>query len=250
MDDWIAILLPIALILARVSGFFVIAPIFGQTMIPARIRVALVLLVTIFLAMTLPVTIAPQGVHWVRAAVLIVGEIVIGAAIALAARLVCMAVQQGAQIIGRQMGMMMANVVDPTTGQRQQPIAILFDMSFMTLFVIAGGHRLLLAMLARSYDAFPAGGGVDIAALTNGVIEAGSEMLLLSLKLAAPALAAFLVLGVLLGVMARVLPEMNILMASFPLRIALGVFLAVSIYPLLDGFVVEVTDWMDKFLTL
>jgi flagellar biosynthetic protein FliR len=250
MDEWIAILLPFALLLGRVSGFFAVAPFFSWAVAPVRARAGMTLVVTVFLAMISTVQIDPQGVHWIRAGVLIAQEILCGAGLGLAARLVYQGIQQGAQILGRQMGMLMANVVDPTSRQRSQPISIFFDMGLMMLFLAIGGHHLLVYLLVGSYKVLPAGGAVDLAAVSDGVVAAGSTMLLLALKLAAPALAGFMVLGVLLGILARVLPEMNILLASFPLRVGLGLFIAAASFPLLDGFASDIAEWIGRLLTL
>ena len=250
MDQWIAILLPSFAILARVTAFFGLCPVFSCSAVPMRARVTLALMVTVFLAMALPIRLASEGVHWAEAVMLIGREVLCGAGLGLAVRLIYMGVQQGAQIIGRQMGMMMASIIDPTSGASTLPTSVLFDMSFIMLFLVAGGHRLLLELLAGSYEVFPVGGQIDLAALTDGVVTAGSAMLLLALKLSGPALAAFIILGVLLGIVARVLPEMNVLMASFPLRVALGLFIAAAIFPMLDGFTVEIAGWINRFLQL
>jgi len=248
MDEWIRILLSPALLLARASGFLGVAPIFGTKVIPMPIRASFAILITIFFAMVTPPAAPARGAHWVGAAVLIVQEVLCGAGLGLAARLAYMGIQQGGRIAGRQMGMMMAGVVDPNTGERSQPLGVLFDMSFTILFLIAGGHHLLLIMLGRSYDVMPVAGSPDLSALTEGVIAAGSVMLLFALKLAAPVLAAFLVLAIVLAILARILPEMNLLMTSMPFRAGLGLFMAAAILPLLEGFTVEIADWMKRFL--
>ncbi|MHC4294571.1 MAG: flagellar biosynthetic protein FliR [Planctomycetota bacterium] len=248
MEDWISILLPFALILARISGFFAVVPFFGGTQIPVRIRAGLTLMMTIFFALITSPGPATGNVGVVQASLMLTREIVCGAGLGMAARLVYMGVQQGGRIVGRQLGVMMASVIDPTTGERSQSLGILFDLSFMLLFMIAGGHHLLLIMFARSYEVLPMGTPPDMAALAEGIVSAGSMMLVFALKLAAPVLAAFLALGVTLAVLARVLPEMNLLLTSLPMRVGLGLFIAAAILPMLEGFTAELTEWMKRFL--
>lgn len=249
MESWISILLPVALVLARTSGFLALAPVFSWTVIPLRIRAAFCLLMTIFFAATAPVYVAAGPVPWISATLMLVRETLFGLAMGLSARMVYLCVQQGGMISGRQMGMMMAKSIDPTTGERSQPIGVLFDLSFLLLFIAAGGHHLLLTVLARSYDAFPAGQTPNMDAMVQCVVSAGSAMLLFALKLAAPVLAAFLVLGVMLAVLARVLPEMNLLMASLPLRVALGFIMAAAMMPMLDTFTTTVADWIKRSMS-
>jgi flagellar biosynthetic protein FliR len=246
MEDWIAILFPFVVLLTRISAFMIVAPIFSSPSIPMRVKASFVLLLTIFFAMVMPPQVPAGQTDIAFVAIVLVQEALCGGALGLAARLVYSGVQQGGRMAGRQMGMMMAQVMDPTTGERSQPVGVLIDFVFMILFLNAGGHHLLLRLLAGSYRAFPVGAGPNVAILTEGIVTAGSTMLLMALKLAAPVLAAFMFLGVLLAVMARVLPEMNILMASLPLRVGLGFFMAAAILPLLEGFVAEVLTFLQQ----
>jgi len=248
MEDWLAILLPFVLLTARVGGFVLVSPIFGWQAVPVVVRSGLVLMLTVFFAATMPPVINGADVHWLRAIVLIFQEAIVGLGLGLAARLVYSAVQQGGMIAAQQMGFSDAGVIDPASGSQSQPIASFFEMIFALLFLAAGGHHLLLTILARSFKGFPVGGTPDISLLTEGVVVAGSTMLLFALQLAAPVLAGFLILAVMLCILARVLPEMNILMASFPLRVGAGILMATAIMPLFNAFTGELAEWMRRYL--
>ena len=248
MEAWIAILLPFVLLTARVGGFVLVSPIFGWRAVPVVVRAGLVLLLSVFFGAIMPPAIDGAAVHWLRAIVLIFQEAIIGLGLGLAARLVYTAVQQGGMIAAQQMGFSDAGVIDPVSGSRSRPIAAFFEMIFALLFLAAGGHHLLLTIIARSFKGFPVAGTPDVALLTEGVVVAGSAMLLFALKLAAPILAGFLILAVLLCILARVLPEMNILMASFPLRVGVGVFMAAAIMPSFNAFTGELAKWMQRHL--
>ena len=248
MGIWLAILLPFALLTARIGGFVLVSPIFGWQAVPTVVRSGLVLMLTVFFAATMPPAINSVTVHWLHAIVLIAQEAIIGLALGLMARLVYSAVQQGGMIAAQQMGFSDAGVFDPVSGSQSRPIATFFEMIFALLFLAAGGHHLLLKIVASSFKSFPVASTPDISLLPEGIVVAGSTMLLFALKLAAPILAAFLVLAVLLCILARVLPEMNILMASFPLRVGVGIFMAGAIMPSLNEFTGELAKWMQKNL--
>jgi len=81
-------------------------------------------------------------------------------------------------------------------------------------------------------------------------VEAGSVMLVAGLRLSAPMVAAFLLLLVVLAVLARIVPEMNILFVSLPMRVGLGLLMAVIFLPLLSRFVSEFSDLLGKVLPL
>ncbi len=223
-------------------------PIFSWQVIPPRVRVSLVLLITIFFAIITPGNPGIMAVHWATASLLLIKEILFGAALGLAVRLVYHGAQQAGMIIGRQMGFSMAAIIDPVTGDRSQPIAMLFEVTFALLFLVAGGHHLLILLIGGSFDAFPVNETPSIAALTSGLVSAGTAMLLFALKLSAPLIAAFLVLSVVMGIVARVLPEMNVLLMSLPLRVALGFFMAAALVPALEEFAHDLARWMNTSL--
>ncbi|KPJ74018.1 MAG: hypothetical protein AMK72_03415 [Planctomycetes bacterium SM23_25] len=242
------IVVPFMLVLARVSGLFAVLPIFGWLSAPVRVRAGLALMISIVFASVLPAGAPAPGGHWLAVGVLLVREVATGVALGLAVALAFGAVRQTGLIIKRQMGLAVAQEIDPMTGEQSQPVGLLMEMCFAVFFLAAGGHRLMLRLVARSYEVFPIGQGPTAAAMTEAVMDAGVVMLTFALKLAAPMVGAFLVLAVALAILARILPEMNILMASLPLRVGLGLFVAAAIMPSLQAFTVELGDWLNRFL--
>ncbi len=249
MNEWIVILLPFTLLLGRTAAFIGVLPIFGSMSIPMRVRAGVALSVTVFFAVITPLPdLAPGQFHWLSSSMLLIAEILAGIAMGLAVRLVYMAVQQGGQIAGRQLGFADAGVIDPVTSERTRPLAMFFQVTFALFFLAGNGHHLLLRVIARSYRIFPVSKPPEIASLAGGLVTAGSTMLLFALKLSAPLLAAFLVLAVVLAILARVLPEMNILLTSFPLRIGLGLLMAAQLVPIMGAFTDELAGWINRFL--
>lgn len=249
METWIALLLPFALLLARITAFFSALPLFGWRALPVVVRAGLSLMVTIFLAtIQPPAEIASGQTHWLAAALLLIRELLCGLALGLAVRFIFMAVQLGGRMGSRQMGIADAGIIDPSSGERERPVSTLLGMVFAMFFLSVGGHRLLLQIIVSSYKMFPVGAAPDPAGLAEGLVEAGSVMFFQALKLAAPLMAAFLILAVVLGVLARALPEMHIRMAAFPLRMGLGLLMASALVPLLESFTYRLAGWMSKIV--
>lgn len=238
-----------AMVLTRISAFFLVLPVFGWRSIPVRVKVAMTVLMAVFFMMTQP---AVKGgpVSALETILLMANEATYGLALGLVGATLFSVVRFGGRIIERQMGMAIANIVDPLTGDRTQPLASLLEMIFIVLFLSANGHHLFLLVISRSYERFPAGSMPTIPVLAAGLTQAGSTMLFAGLRLAAPMLAAFLVLIVILGVLARMVPEMNILFLSLPLRVGLGLLMVGIFLPFISGFVGEFADWMGKLLPL
>jgi flagellar biosynthetic protein FliR len=243
-------LLGFAMVLTRISAFFLVVPVFSWKTIPVRVKVAMTVLVSIFFLMVKPPSITANQVSTLKAILLIANEATYGLALGLVATVLFSVVKFSGRIIERQMGLAMAQILDPLTGERTQPLGSMLEMIFVILFLAANGHHSFLLIISRSYEAFPAGSIPTISVLASGVIRASSTMFLLGLRLAAPILAAFLLLMVALAVLARIVPEMNILFISLPLRVGLGLLMVAIFLPFINGFVSEFADWMGNLLPL
>jgi flagellar biosynthetic protein FliR len=243
-------LLGFTLVLTRISAFFLILPVFGWTAIPVQIKVALTVLLSIFFAAVAPVAIDPAGVSNLEAVLLLAGEAMYGLAMGLIVTLLFSVVRLSGIVVERRMGFTMAHIVDPLTNENGKPLGNLLEMIFVLLFFSVNGHHLFLLIISKSYEAFPAGTVPTIGALAGGVVSASSAMFVATLRLAAPVLAAFLVLMVALALLARLVPEMNILFISLPVRVGLGLIMAFMFLPFVNGYITEMANWMAKLLPL
>jgi flagellar biosynthesis protein FliR len=230
------------------SAFFVCVPVLSWRTIPGVVKVAVGLWVAIFLASGVTMPFNPDKITPLQAMLMIGTEIVYGGAMGLVAGMVFSAVRVAGSIVEQQMGFSMSEILDPMTGEPSETISTLLEMVFILLFLAADGHHLLLMMLQKSYQTFPIGTMPDIAAMTNVVVQAGAVMMVTALKLAAPILALFMVMIVVLGVFARVLPDVNILFESMPLRIGVGLAMLSVFLPLMTDFVKEFATWMNKLM--
>lgn len=250
MELMIEKLLGFVMVLTRISAFFIVLPVFGWRSIPVRIKLAITILLTIFFSMIIPVPVNAGQISSIEALLLLANEATYGLALGLIVTCVFSAVKFSGRIIERQMGFAMAQILDPLTGERSQPLGSLLEMIFILLFLSANGHHLFLMIISRSYESFPAGSMPTIPILAQGVISAGSTMLLHGLKLAAPTLAAFIMLMVILAILARMVPEMNILFISLPLRVGMGLLMVAIFIPFIGSFVGEFAKLMGKLLPL
>lgn len=238
------------MVLTRISAFFMVLPVFGWTSIPVRIKVAMTVLLAVFFSMIAPFSVDAGRISSTEAILLIANEAIYGLALGLVATVIFAAVKFSGRIIEREMGLAMAEILDPLTSERAQPLSSLLEMIFIILVLSANGHHLFLLIISRSYESFPVGSIPTIPVLTGGIIAAGSTMLIQGLKLAIPILAAFLLLMVILAVFARMVPEMNILFISLPLRVGLGLLMVAIFLPFIGSFVGEFAKLMGKLLPL
>ena len=250
MELMITKLLGFVLVLTRMSAFFLVAPVFSWKTIPVRVKVAIVLLLSVFFSAAVPSAVHSEQTSSLEAILLISAEALYGFALGLIVVLIFSAVKLSGRIIERQMGLAMAQTLDPLTGERVQPLGVIIELIFILLFLSANGHHLFLLIMSRSYETFPAGSIPTVPLLVGGTVKAGSTMLIACLRLAAPMLAAFLLLLVVLAVFARVMPDMNILFISMPLRVGLGLLMMGIFLPFINQFVAEFSDLIGKLLPL
>lgn len=243
-------LLGFFLVLTRLSSFLLVLPIFGSKILPVPLKAAAAVLLSLFFCTTTPLGVDPTQVSLLGAVLLLAGEAVYGLALGLIVALLFAAVSLSGSVIEQQMGLTMAEIINPLSEEEVGPLATLLEMIFLLLFLSVNGHHLLLLILAKSYSAFPAGTIPTLSTLVNGVVETGSVMFVASLRLGAPLLAGSLVLVVALALLARLIPEMDIFFVSMPAQAALGLFLTAAFLPLFGEYLTEMADWMGKLLPL
>lgn len=240
---------PFVLMLARISAFFMVLPIFGWTYLPTVVRAGIAMLVTLFYLIAMgPPAVAGGTDDLFSLTVVLVQEVFCGLGLGLAASFIFLSVQQAGKILSQLMGLSDAGIIDPVSGEESDVMEMFLELTFMVLFLAAGGHHLLLSIIGRSYQAFPVGSGPHVEVLTEVLVSAGADMMVFSLKICGPALAAFGILTLALAVLSKAMPDMNILYMSFPFRIGLGVFLAAAMVPTLSSFTSEFAQWMGRLV--
>ena len=118
-------LLGLVLVLTRISAFVLVAPVFSWRSIPARIKVAVTVLMAVFFSLIAPSSITAGKASTVEAVLLIAYEATYGFALGLVAAILFAPVRLSGRIIERQMGLAMAEILDPLTGERSQPVGSL-----------------------------------------------------------------------------------------------------------------------------
>ena len=165
-------------------------------------------------------------------------EFAVGFVIGLAANLVMQGVQLAGQQIGRDMGLDIANLVDPEQDLDISVISHLKWMLFLAVFVGLDGHHIFVRAVARSYEAVPFMGLNFTRAALDLFLREGAFLMALSVELAAPVIAAGLVANLVLGMVGRTVPQLNIFIIGFPVRIVLGL----AVFLLCLGMMASVAD--------
>ena len=238
------------LVLTRIGAFFSISPVFSWQAIPMKIKMSMAVLTSIFFSSINSCTLSAGDLDVIEITLMMANEAIYGLSLGLVASMLFAVVKLAARIVERQMGLSMAQVLDPLSGESGQPLGMIMEIIFVLLFLSANGHHIFLFTISKSYDVFAIGSTPTIAVLLEGIITAGSTMMMLALKMSAPIFAAFLLMMVVLAIMARAAPEANILFLSLPLRVGLGLLMVGTFLPFISNFIAEFTKFMDKLLPI
>ena len=216
---------------ARAAGFVLLSPPFNSRSIPAPVKGALALA----LSVALMTRIAPE-LPEPTAGFLVVGavtEVVIGAALGFVVQVLFAAVQYAGDLIDVTGGFSLQPAYDPLSLTMNSSIGRLHYMLATTLLFTSGGHLLLVRGFATSYEGLPVGGSVPTEQLAQVVLTAFSMMFLAALQIAGPLVAVLLLADVALALLSRAAPALNIFAFGFPVKILLTLTLLGLTFPLL-----------------
>ena len=209
-------------VLARVTGFIVAIPVFITTQTPAHIRVGLAVVTALLLYPVMAPKITAVSFLPTPLMLFIVSETLLGLLIGLISRLIFTAVEFGGTVIGYQMGFAAANVFDPS-GQRQVALVSQFQNVFaILLFLAFDGHHIFFRLAVQSYELLPPGKLNFSGEAIPYLMQLTSHMFSIGVQFSAPVLAVLLLSGLILGILARVFPQLNVFMLSFPLNIGIS----------------------------
>jgi len=210
------------LVFARVGAMVMLLPGLGESNIPVRIKLAIALVLTLVILPLHRQAYQIDMQSMVPLVVMMIHELIVGIVLGATARVTLSALQVGGSIIAQQMGLGFVTSVDPTQGQQGVLIGNFLTMLGVTLLFATDSHYLVIAALNDSYNIFspadlmPSG---DIAALA---IRAFTAAFRIGMQLSAPFLVFGLVFNIGLGVLARLMPQMQVYFVGVPLSILAG----------------------------
>lgn len=224
------------LVLARMIGLMLAAPVFSSTLIPMRVK----LLLTVAMSVAVfPMVSANMTVSVTLASALagMVGELMIGLFIGFGATLLFLAVQVAGQVMGQQAGLALGAVFNPVMDSSMTAAAQIFFFVALMVFLGVGGHRDLVEALLQSFQTIPPLGFRMSEDLVAVIVELLGLSFMWAIRIAGPVMLALIVTLVALGFVGRSVPQLNILTVGFPLKAGVGVLVMalaiVSLEPVL-----------------
>lgn len=219
------------LILIRVSGVFSTAPVLGSESIPGQVRVASALLISVVI---LPIQLAAHGPAHIPPgvpmfALIVIKELLIGILFGFTATIAIEGIRLAGEIANTQLGFSMVQVFDPESLQEESIIEFFNFLIFLLIFLAVNGHHLFIEAIAKSLQSVPLGQVVYSKGFFGEIIGKVPEVFILSLKLSVPVVVPIVFIMIVLGIISRAVPRIEVFMLSFPVNIMVG-FFVITLY--------------------
>ena len=221
------------LIFARLMGFIRFAPVLNRKEIPGMIKLSFALILTIILMMTVKTGPIPSGTSLILGLILnIAGGMLVG----FIANCIVLAISAAGDMINMQMGLSSAMVLDPTVGTQVSILGNFFGLLAVILFIDVGGVYWLINALHRSFEIFPVyASAIPMDRLINKeyLVTLTSNVLYIGLQIASPVLLATLGQDLILGIISKTAPQVNVFQLSFLFKPVLGAAILLWIMPVI-----------------
>jgi flagellar biosynthetic protein FliR len=234
------------LVIARVSGMIVAAPLFGMSGVPNSIRVGFAVTLAFLMLPGLGQTAGLAIPKDLPSLAFVMGqEILVGVLLGFVANLLFQAVRVAGDLISMQTGLSMANMLDPVSHQQTPVLAQVYFYLAMLLFLSLNVHHWLLVALDKSFQLLPVGQLLNIhrwGLLTERVTAMTAEVFLLAVMVALPVVGTLLVVEIAMAFMAKAMPQMNVFIVGLPLKIVAGLWMILVSLPVAQEFLTRHYD--------
>ncbi|AJK88972.1 flagellar type III secretion system protein FliR [Lysinibacillus fusiformis] len=221
MNELIPHLTVFLLVLVRVSAFFVTVPFFSYRTIPPQVKITLALVLAWMMYYTIDVEPFAFNDEYI---LLVMKEALVGLLLGLVGYIIMSAIQIAGSFIDFQMGFAIANIIDPQTGAQSPLIGQFFNMLAFLLLLAINGHHMILDGIYYSYQFLPMD---QFPSFTNEgfpqfIITTFTAVFAIAFQMAAPVVATLFLVDLALGITAKTVPQLNIFVVGFPIKIAVS----------------------------
>jgi len=201
-------------------------PVLGSPSIHRQVKIGLSLFLSLIIFPLVAGTqIISFPVEWMSYTLALARELLLGIILGYSVKLLFVGIQLAGQIIGFQMGFTMANIIDPQSGIQTPLISSFKNILAILIFLSLDAHYGILKGLIESFSVVPLTGFSLQPLLVQKVVNLVGDIFVISLKIGAPIIVTLLITQVALGIVVRMVPQINIFMLSFPLKIGIGLIM-------------------------
>jgi flagellar biosynthetic protein FliR len=226
----------------RPGAAFIAAPIFGAAFVPVQLRLIIALAVGIPALSATGFTLPPEGLASIAGVMLVAGEVAAGLALGFAVQIGFSAAMLAGEVIGAAMGLSFAAMVDPASGQQNPVLSQFLSIVATLLFLAVNGHLALAAIVVESYRALPPGNAWMTAESINGLVLFGGVLFSAGLSIALPVAFAIIIVQLVMAMLARSAPQLNLFAVGFPAALMAGIVLLAIASPVIGEGILAAID--------
>jgi flagellar biosynthesis protein FliR len=202
-------------VFSRIGGLMMTAPIYGSAEVPMRVRGLLAFGLALLITPLQTLKLAAQPETLVDFGLLVAGEILVGLTVGVGITILFSGVQVAGQVIGQMSGLQLADVYNPGLDANISVFSQLLFYVALGTFVLIDGHRRVMAALLDTFAWLPPGGGGMPQSITDTLCTLVVQSFVLGVQAAAPAMAALLLATLVLGLVSRTMPQLNVMTLGF-----------------------------------
>jgi flagellar biosynthetic protein FliR len=224
----------------RPGAAFLAAPVFGASFVPVQLRLVIALAIGIPALANVNFQLPEGGLATIEGVMLVGGEVMAGVAIGFAVQIGFSAALLAGETISNAMGLGFAGMVDPASGQQNPMLASFLSILATFLFLAIGGHLALAATIVESYRALPPGNAWLSAESINGLVLFGGVLFAAGLSIALPVGFALILVQLVMGMLARSAPQLNLFSVGIPAALLAGIVLLAIAAPVIGDGIIDV----------
>lgn len=241
------------LIFCRVSCLIYIVPFFSMNNTPRRVRVGLSFIIAMLLYYVIPEKPVLEYSTLLAYAVLVLREAIVGLLMGFACNICTTIVGFAGRIIDMEIGLSMASLMDPMTKENMSISGVIYNYAITLMLLITGIYEYILKALAESFSLIPIGGAVFASdRLLGAMLKFMADYVMIAFRICLPMFAVMILLNALLGILAKVAPQMNMFAVGMQMKVLIGLillFLTMTMLPGIADFIyTEIKTMMVAFV--
>lgn len=223
------------LIVVRITSFLAVAPIFNNTSVAVRIKVMFgVFVAYVIYAFVQPANVVAYDTPW-DYAIIVMKEAVVGLLVGFGANICSSIVIFAGRIMDMEMGLSMATIYDPSTKENATLNGALLNYLTLMVLILTGLHRYLIQAIVQTYELIPINGATfQLGKILDSMVKFMGDFFSIGFRICLPVFASIMLLNAVLGILAKVSPQLNMFAVGHQLKILLGIvvlFLTINILP-------------------
>jgi len=227
------------LVFGRTGGLIVSAPFWGSRTVPLLVRIWIAMLLAVATYPVVRPAALPNDITLLSLLMNLSGEILLGLILGWFAQMLFAGVRLAGQEIEIKSGLGLIQLVDPHEGGQSGVFSAFLELVAGMIFFSLNGHHLMLQAIASSYNVFPLSGEKFITRIMDALVNSAGDIFAIALKISAPVVVGLLLSDVVLGILSRAIPQMNVFLVAQPLQFGFAILLLMLSLPALVWFVVH-----------